>query len=575
MQASHHRGDRFVSYASSALAFAAEPSVGLYFNYDALAEWDLDTAVLRRQRLTSFTTPIQGGLISPNGQFVAIASSDSVWIFESSSGTSRVLRLHGSNIRITTSMALSNCGRWLAIALEDGIYLWDTVKHRQMAVCTGSAGRVFAVFEGGDELLCRFGPGEVQIWRASSGAVVRALATRAAEQVAVSADGKLAVSSDGRRLEVSSLLTGTVLLSPSRERSEIRAVAITADGSRAACATDHDLRVWDVGSGQLQLEMSLAPSPHQGHKLLSISADGKYVLYKSLNHFAYISVNEKRVIWNHSEVAGPAGPAAEAPKPRHRMSPARTAARGRGDARLPGRTAIALGTVFGIVGSALIALVLSRAIFHFSPGVRGIGAAIVFALFGGYVGVFFGFLTLGLLKVGDKDSEAPAVLITLSFMVVFGVLIYRGDPRLNSVLDRLRPELGSFIAITEATREVESASLSGRAVVIDANTGTFDHEVMARLGNLMARHPNEVGVVVTVDCSEVEVGQYTVGKAYQWQCYVKLSDRRTGAIGDSDSFQSEPPPSSKLGASDYHGTRPADEIVRYMKSVLAKSRGEN
>lgn len=151
----------------------------------------------------------------------------------------------------------------------------------------------------------------------------------------------------------------------------------------------------------------------------------------------------------------------------------------------------------------------------------------------------------------------------------------RDSTKTASFIRTVDAEVGNYVALLQDLKDRSASTGSqnayGKAVVLNSTKDEFHRGFMGQLGDRAAKVPEEVDLVVGVECSERQVGRYTGGgKAFQWRCMIDVAELRTRTKVGAQAIDGESPPESKLGTDDWHGDRPDGRVVDYIKSFLAK-----
>jgi hypothetical protein len=116
--------------------------------------------------------------------------------------------------------------------------------------------------------------------------------------------------------------------------------------------------------------------------------------------------------------------------------------------------------------------------------------------------------------------------------------------------------------------------MRGKAAILDEKTGHVDSAHFKLQEELRASTPDEVGTIVLLTCTSIEVGRYAepgrttpsdAPGAYQWVCAATVIDRIIPAELDSEHFEGSVPPSRSSGPA--YGNLPTAEIIKYLEGL--------
>ena len=184
------------------------------------------------------------------------------------------------------------------------------------------------------------------------------------------------------------------------------------------------------------------------------------------------------------------------------------------------------------------------------------------------IGVFA--VVLYLLRDRNRDTSTnklkrwQSILLFLSpilAIVIFAearyLLVF--EPRFNL----FEAHMSEYTSVT--TQHTGAWYLQGKILPIDTRNNTVDVRIYYELpDNLRPITPEEVTMVLWLDCTTRMVGTYTHGgSAKQWFCNVTLIDMTDPSIIGKSSFTGSEPPLTNTGSSDQTGSFPSREIIKY------------
>ena len=246
--------------------------------------WDLDTGVAVHT-LTSYDTgserAVHAVAVSADGRRAMAGSQNGtvqVWDLDSGALLHTMAPQHGS----VRAVAVSADGRRAVSGTEDGtVRVWDLDSGTPVRTLAGEHGSLWAVAVSADgrRAVVGSGDGTMEVWDLDSGALLRTLASQHRSivgAVAVSADGRRAASMGGvfdKTVRVWDLVTGALLHTLTAHDSSVEAVAVSQDGHRMVSSDSAGtMRVWDLDWGVLLRTLTAHDGPVGA---VAVSADGR------------------------------------------------------------------------------------------------------------------------------------------------------------------------------------------------------------------------------------------------------------------------------------------------------------
>ena len=199
---------------------------------------------------------------SPDGNWVAVAGSIGVWLYNAHIGAE--VALFTGHTQSVLSVAFSPDGKTLASGSWDTtIRLWDVETQQHKASLTQHTYGIWAVaFSPDGKTLASSSPGSIRLWDVETGQHKARLKTYTgrAKALAFSPDGGI-LANIGQELPLTrtrknypiqlwDVATSQHFLTLEGHTSEIEAVAFSSDGKTLVSASwDRTIRLWDVNTG--------------------------------------------------------------------------------------------------------------------------------------------------------------------------------------------------------------------------------------------------------------------------------------------------------------------------------------
>jgi RNA polymerase sigma factor (sigma-70 family) len=224
---------------------------------------------------------------SPDGKWIASGSQEStVLLYDAATGReARRLRLPGRDDTWVMAVAFSPDGKRLVTSgSEKVIRVWDVATGKELPPPAGHQAEIshVAIASGGRTVLTGGHEGLICLWGRASGRILRQMRqSGSVSHMAVSVDGKLAVTTDGQVLRFWDVEDGKEVRAIFVSKGDIRAVALSPDGSGVAVAAwDRTIRLYDTANGEERLRITLRSrnNDYRGDCPLAFTPDGKTLL---------------------------------------------------------------------------------------------------------------------------------------------------------------------------------------------------------------------------------------------------------------------------------------------------------
>jgi WD40 repeat protein len=225
--------------------------------------------------------------LSPDGKWFASGSKDNtVRLWEAATGR-ELLNLAG-NIGVINSVAFSADSRTIAAGgLSGGVKLWEVSTGRELPKLSGHTEAVNAIaFNAAGVLASASNDRTIKLWDTSAAATasreLRTLTGHGGEvhALAFSGDGaRIASGSSNGEIKIWNASDGHVVKTLGGHKALVASVAFSADGKTLASASyDKTIRLWDAASGQALRTLDGA----DGFTSVAYSRDGQTLLSGNL-----------------------------------------------------------------------------------------------------------------------------------------------------------------------------------------------------------------------------------------------------------------------------------------------------
>jgi WD40 repeat protein/serine/threonine protein kinase len=253
---------------------------------DGIGVWDVSRGVLQ------LGTAVQGLALSPDGLHVAAGSLEGKVIISDVATGQKIRTLVHDRQGAVNCAAYSPAGHLLASAGNDRtLKLWDSETGELVATLQGHAGEVYSVAFSPDGTFLATGSKDhtIKLWDATTCEELRSFRghTSSVAGLGFSSDGRRLVSATGleprlhgtpHELKVWDVATGQELLAlPTQPGGGVNSVAFSPDGQHILAAPfDGLVKVWDATTGE---EVRFGELPVRGG-VLAFSPDGQRLATK-------------------------------------------------------------------------------------------------------------------------------------------------------------------------------------------------------------------------------------------------------------------------------------------------------
>lgn len=190
---------------------------------------------------------------SPDGELLALARPEGVYLISLADEEDRLLRGHTDDV---ATVAFSPDGSKIASGADDNtVRIWETTTGAELSVLHGHENNVhsLAFSPDGTQLVSGGADGNIWLWDVVNGSgVVLGEHSRSVEEVVFSPDGKwVASASSDFLVRVWDVANRTMLIELAGHTYWVYTLAFNPTGTRLASgSTDRTVRIWDIQNGE-------------------------------------------------------------------------------------------------------------------------------------------------------------------------------------------------------------------------------------------------------------------------------------------------------------------------------------
>lgn len=149
-------------------------------------------------------------------------------------------------------------------------------------------------------------------------------------------------------------------------------------------------------------------------------------------------------------------------------------------------------------------------------------------------------------------------------------------PQQNKVdiVSLMKARIGEYTAIPNLKEKLRSdVVLDGKLVVVNKITNQIEQSLLTSLGDFfMPKTLDEIKYIVWLECNREYVGKYTDGASgYQQKCKLSLIDRAASTLIARKTFTGGMPPQTKRYSGGVTGSRPDDQIRKYLVGLTKQN----
>ena len=218
--------------------------------------WHLPEGAMARLEKGKIGSNDRAIAFSPDGQYLAVASSIGVWLYDVA--TYRELALIPGHMTENAFVAFSPDGTLLALGTYQGsVELWDVSTSTKIATFEGHTSNVTSVVFSPDGTTFASGSGDntVKLWDVATRRNIATLEghTRRVKSVAFSPDGTILASGSGDNagygtLKLWDIATRRNIATLGGHIGQVGSVAFSPDGTTLAAGSGGQFRLWDIAT---------------------------------------------------------------------------------------------------------------------------------------------------------------------------------------------------------------------------------------------------------------------------------------------------------------------------------------
>lgn len=162
-----------------------------------------------------------------------------------------------------------------------------------------------------------------------------------------------------------------------------------------------------------------------------------------------------------------------------------------------------------------------------------------------------------------KREVKSVFILSFAVTIVINLYLILGNP-----LSSFEDHIDEYTNLSGLKGDPGDIYLIGKILPVNKSTKAIDLLYFELPNDLRAASPEEVETILWVECEGKVVNTYTDGaEARRIDCVLTIINKASNTMIVQTTFRGEPPPGSKSGSGDRSGSRPTEDMVKYITTL--------